>query len=103
MTKWKYSYKNQTFGIYPQGTKVKTFGGGATAKNQIQCGKWSLRANVSDYIPNGKKHPQRTVKTGKNPDELYELMIKIIDTLAPNQIGKVNSIMNAKKVVNAKG
>jgi hypothetical protein len=101
--KWAYSYKNQQFGIYPQGTKVKTFGGGATVKNEIQCGKWTLRANVSDYIPNKKKHAQRTVKTGKNPDELYDLMIKIIDTLAPNEIGKVNSIMNAKKIVNAKG
>ena len=100
MTKWKYSFKIQAFGIYPKGTKVMTFGGGSTIKKRIQCGEWTLRANVSDYIPNGKQHPQRTVKTGKNPDELYELMIKIIDTLAPNEIGKVNSIMNAKKVVN---
>jgi hypothetical protein len=29
------------------------------------------------------------------------LMIKIIDKLAPNEIGKVNSIMNAKKNANA--
>jgi hypothetical protein len=103
MAKWQYSYKNQQFGIYPKGTKVMTFGGGSTIKKQIQCGEWTLRANVSDYIPNGKQHPQRTVKTGKNPDELYELMIKIIDKLTPNEIGKVNSIMNAKKTANAKG
>jgi hypothetical protein len=95
--KWLYSYKNQEFGIYPKGTKVKTFSGGSTSKNQIQCGMWTLRAKVSDYIPNGKKHSQRTVKTGKNPDELYELMIKIIDTLAPSEIGKVDPIMKAKK------
>jgi hypothetical protein len=103
MAKWKYSYKNQEFGIFPKGTKVKTFSGGSTTKNQIQCGQWTLRASVSDYIPNGKKHAQRTIKSGKNPDELYDLMIKIIDCLSPDEIGKVNPIMNAKKVVNAKG
>jgi len=100
-TKWKYSYKNQSFGIYPVGTKVKSFSGGSSSENGIQCGKWTLRANVSDYIPNGKKHSQRTIKTGKNPDELYNLMIKIIDKLSSDEIGKVNSIMNAKKAVNA--
>lgn len=101
MAKWAYSYMGQQFGIYPQGTKTKTFAGGSTAKNQVQCGKWTLRAAVSDYIPNKKQHFQRTVKTGKNPDELYEFMIKLIDTLAPSEIGKVASIMKAKKVVNA--
>jgi hypothetical protein len=103
MSKWAYSYKNQEFGIFPKGTKVKSFGGGATLKNNIQCGEWTLRAKVSDYIPNGKKHAQRTVKTGKNPDELSEFMIKLIECLDPSEIGKVDSIMNAKKAINAKG
>jgi hypothetical protein len=103
MTKWTYSYKNQKFGIYPKGTKTNTFGDGPVDANQIQYGKWTLRANVSDYIPNKKKHAQRLIKTGKSLDELYEFMTKIIDMLAPDEIGKVNSIMNAKKVINAKG
>lgn len=101
MAKWKYSYNGQKFGIYPKGTKTKTFGGGSTAENGIQCGRWDLRAEVSDYVPNGKKHAQRTVKSGKNPDELYDFMIRLIDTLTPDQIGKVNHIMQAKKAINA--
>lgn len=97
MTKWTYTHNGWTFGIYPKGTKTKTFGNLPTNENDVQCGEWTARIDVDDYIPNGKKHRQRTVRTGKNPFVLRDDMYNIIDLVPSDMVGKVDAIMKAKK------
>lgn len=99
MARWKYNLDGcHMFGIYPIGTKTNKFSGGST-KNGAQCGTWVLRWNVNDYIPNTKRHPQRSILTGKNPEELYEFAKQMTKLLSKTATKQVDKVMAAKKII----
>jgi len=76
-----YTINGQKFNIYPKGTS----------------GFFVLRFYVDDYMPNGKKHTQRAVLSGKNVHELYLFAERICFSLTPYQIRKEKEIMQLKK------
>ena len=102
MRKWSKNIKGQKFGIYPHGTKNGTFEGGSTSLG-VECGRWTLRFDVNNYNPNGKFHKQRSIRSGKNPDNLYKFAIELMKHIGKNDINDVNKIMLAKlKVLKSK-